>query len=411
MEQWIKDDLETMRSLAEEGLCDRCLGRMFGKKGTGMTNDLRGRMIRDALKETGNSPEAQNPCPVCEGLFGLLDRFAVAAADRIKEVESDNFLIGCRVEPAVIAKEKALWIKYGLENTEAIKTEFNREIGKLVYDIIGREVEFDSPQAVACVDTRFASVELDIAPIFIAGRYNKLSREIPQTVWPCRACHGKGCPRCNGLGKMYATSVQEEIGNIALKMSDGKEDFFHGMGREDIDARMLGTGRPFILEIADPKIRNIDLEELQKRANMSELAQFRDLKFVPRSYVKMYKSADPDKTYLAKVRAEDNINKERAIEVISSFKDVCLSQRTPQRVEHRRADLIRDRTIRSAEVKNIDDDSFDIILTTESGTYVKEFVSGDEGRTSPSLSGVLGVQCHVEALDVMDIDYQENTRD
>ena len=58
----------------------------------------------------------------------------------------------------------------------------------------------------------------------------------------------------------------------------------------------------------------------------------------------------------------------------------------------------------------IGDDVFDLTLNTESGTYVKEFVSGDEGRTQPNFSDSLGTQCVVETLDVIAINYQEPTR-
>ncbi len=411
MEDWIKDNLETARKLAETGLCDHCLGRMFGKVSTGMTNDTRGRLIRDALAENGHPVLAPDFCSLCENVFDMMNRFAEAVAERINSIESDNFLVGCRVEPEVAQKEKALWEEYKLENPEAIKTELNREIGKLALPMINRAVEFKVPQVVACIDTRFADVSLDIAPIFIAGRYNKLSREIPQTIWPCRVCHGKGCPRCGMTGKMYQTSVQEIIGDIALEMAGGKEHFFHGMGREDIDACMLGDGRPFVLEISSPMIRNIDLDELEKRANKSELAQYNNLKFVPRETVQIYKTSDPDKTYTVKVRAEDKVNKERVNEVALAFKNVHIDQRTPQRVEHRRADLVRVREIRWVEAEVTGDDTFNLTLNTESGTYVKEFVSGDDGRTNPNFSDALGIQCKVETLDVLSINYQEPMRD
>jgi tRNA pseudouridine synthase 10 len=42
-------------------------------------------------------------------------------------------------------------------------------------------------------------------------------------------------------------------------------------------------------------------------------------------------------------------------------------------------------------------------VRTESGTYVKEFVHGDSGRTVPSLAGKLGIACTVEWLDVIRI--------
>ncbi|MDD4185344.1 MAG: tRNA pseudouridine(54/55) synthase Pus10, partial [Candidatus Methanomethylophilaceae archaeon] len=84
--------------------------------------------------------------------------------------------------------------------------------------------------------------------------------------------------------------------------------------------------------------------------------------------------------------------------------------RTPRRVEHRRADLIRKRRILWVEAEMADDGTFDLTLETESGTYVKEFVSGDEGRSIPSFSEALGVGCVVEALDVIAINDQEEPK-
>ncbi|MCL1810966.1 MAG: tRNA pseudouridine(54/55) synthase Pus10 [Methanomassiliicoccaceae archaeon] len=411
MEDWVNENLDAAEGLASSGLCDRCLGRMFGKLGTGMTNDIRGRMFREALSEKRTDIPAPEICSLCENVFDLMDRFADAVAESVNSIRSENFLVGSRVEPEIAEKEKELWGKYGLENAEAIKTELNREIGKLALPLINRPVEFKNPQVVACIDTRFADVTLDISPIFIAGRYYKYSREIPQTIWPCRVCKGKGCERCKGTGKMYQTSVQEIIGDIALEMSGGEEHFFHGMGREDIDACMLGEGRPFVLEISRPKIRDIDTDELERRSNASELAGYARLHFVPRDAVQEYKSADPDKTYVARVKTDGKVNKERVNEVALSFKNVHINQRTPRRVEHRRADLVRKREIRWVEAEMIGDDVFDLTVNAESGTYIKEFVSGDEGRTVPNFSDVLGVRCAVQTLDVIAINYQEPMRD
>lgn len=407
MDEWIAENIEAARGLASEGLCDRCLGRMFGKIGTGMTNDVRGRMIRDALSEMGEDLPAADLCPVCEDVFSLMPRFAENVAEAVNEVESENFLVGTKIEPSIVETEKALWEKYGLENPEAIKSELNREIGKLVLPLVHRRVEFKNPQVVALVDTRFGDVKLDIAPLFIGGRYNKYSREIPQTIWPCRECHGKGCPHCHGKGKMYETSVQEIIGDIALEMAEGDEHFFHGMGREDIDARMLGDGRPFVLEISQPKKRFIDLDELEKRSSAGEMAAFNSLHFVQREAVERYKGAASDKIYRVRVKADGKVNKETVVEVALSFKDADIDQRTPRRVEHRRADLVRHRRIHWVTADSFDEDGFDLELETDSGTYVKEFVSGDDGRTQPNFSERLGIKCVVVALDVLAIDYHE----
>ena len=404
MMEWFTDDIGIAEKAAEMGLCDRCLGRLFGKLGTGMTNDQRGQQIRKMLADSGVTSVSPGSCSLCEDVFDMLDRFAEAVAEKVDEVESDNFLVGTRIDPALASKEKEMWETLGAENSESLKAELNREIGKRVFPIIGRRVEFKNPQVVACIDTQFADVSLDIAPIFIYGRYTKMSREIPQTIWPCRVCKGKGCDRCHGTGKMYQTSVQEVIGDLALEMSGGDEHFFHGMGREDIDARMLGEGRPFVLEISSPRIRDIDLDALEAKANRSELAGFNSLRFVSREMVQKVKLAEPSKTYKVKVTADGKVNKERVVEVSLSFKDMSIDQRTPARVEHRRADLVRVRKIHWVKAENVDEDGFELILKTESGTYVKEFVSGDNGRSIPSFSDALGIQCKVETLDVLSID-------
>lgn len=44
-------------------------------------------------------------------------------------------------------------------------------------------------------------------------------------------------------------------------------------------------------------------------------------------------------------------------------------------------------------------------MKTQSGTYVKEFVSGDGGRTRPNFSERLGIPCKVDLLDVQDVDF------
>ena len=57
--------------------------------------------------------------------------------------------------------------------------------------------------------------------------------------------------------KQYPETVEELISEDAIKLARGKGAKFHGAGREDIDVKMLGNGRTFVLEIKEPKIRNL----------------------------------------------------------------------------------------------------------------------------------------------------------
>jgi tRNA pseudouridine synthase 10 len=90
-------------------------------------------------------------------------------------------------------------------------------------------------------------------------------------------------------------------------------------------------------------------------------------------------------------------------EVVQSFKRIRITQQTPTRVSHRRADLAREREIKDLVLEELDDQIATLRVRTESGTYVKELVHGDSGRTVPSLAGKLGIACTVEELDVIEI--------
>ena len=88
-----------------------------------------------------------------------------------------------------------------------------------------------------------------------------------------------------------------------------------------------------------------------------------------------------------------------------------LSQRTPIRVLHRRPNAIRTRSVYNMKVDvNVQNRTyiagdnffvFKLSLCTQAGTYVKEFVHGDFGRTTPNLSSILGCEeVDIIALDV-----------
>ena len=46
---------------------------------------------------------------------------------------------------------------------------------------------------------------------------------------------------------------------------------------------------------------------------------------------------------------------------------------------------------------------FTLHLRTSAGTYVKEFVHGDLGRTRPSVGSLLGCEADILWLDVTDV--------
>jgi tRNA pseudouridine synthase 10 len=95
-------------------------------------------------------------------------------------------------------------------------------------------------------------------------------------------------------------------------------------------------------------------------------------------------------------------------DIVNNLAGVKLAQRTPERVAHRRADLIRRRVVYETsnliiEINEDGEREVEFTLRCESGTYVKETVHGDSGRTQPSISSLIKAKCDVMWLDVADI--------
>lgn len=387
-------------------LCDHCLGRSFYKIVEGRDNKDRGEIIRKILGRESYSSLKTDSCYICSNIFDTVQNTVIdKIIDKINEenIEFSTFLVGSRVLPDILSREEK--IHENIESdVESIKKELNREIGKELCFRLKKEVDFENPNIVIMVDFVNDGTDIQINPLFIEGRYRKLIRGIPQTKWPCRKCRGKGCLDCNYTGQMYQESVESLVSRPAIDLSKGNDSKFHGAGREDIDVKMLGGGRPFVLEIKEPSIRNLNLKLLQKKINefADGKVEVLDLKFAGRERKGEIKcsSTETYKTYKAIVMLEDDI-KEEDLDLLQSLK--IIKQRTPVRVSHRRADKIRTREVRKVSANWINSRKFEMIIDCEGGLYIKELISGDEGRSNPSVSEILGTSALCTQLDVLEV--------
>lgn len=476
--------LAIAKNLIQKPLCNHCLGRQFARLGYNLTNEKRGIAIKIVLtmeSELNKNAELlqklamtseftreiteKQTCYICNNLFDETEKFSNLAIKKMNDYEFSTFLIGSRVDGEIVKREEDLWQEFNLtEFAEPIRMEVNSEVGKLVEKKINKRVDFENPDIKAIIDTRYDNVEIQITPLFIYGRYRKLIRGLPQARWICKRCRGKGCEKCNFTGKIYPTSVQEIIAEKLIQKAKGTNHYFHGLGREDVDARMLGNGRPFILEIREPKIRSLNLQELEKEINEfgKEKVEVLDLSFSTHKNVSFLKEEEVNKIYRvlvafenekkldkvedekkdeeditsSKEKLKENENKEKieenkieekreikvevknqnehrkktkiTIEKLKQleefFKNKIINQRTPERVAHRRADLIRERKVLEFKVEEFESNKAIFIIKGQGGLYIKELIHGDNGRTVPSVAEILGVRCVVKELDVIEVE-------
>jgi len=396
----------------EKVCCNHCLGRQFAQLLSGYTNAERGSFLRAALAadiDAGRSFEKINPnnfagftfrqnkdfeklpkekkaCEVCNGLFADIDKLAAKVAKKLKPIDFDTFLIGTKPSRDILEREEALWTAVGIDYCEPLRAELNREVGKRVEKLVAKHVDIKKPDMAVILDLENGKIEVLSNPLFISGYYKKLKRGFPQCRW--------------GTPDHYKTSVEQEIGRPLLKLTGAKDHKFHGAGREDIDALCLDW-RAFVVEAEKPKNRHIDLKKLEKLVAKGKRVLVHNLKVADMEAVRNIKAARPDKTYRALVVLS------KAVEpaVLSKLKSLKgeIKQQTPERVLHRRADLSRDRKVFSVSWKRKSAKSFDLVVKGSAGLYIKELVSGDNGRTKPSVSEILGVPAKVKELDVIKI--------
>ncbi len=182
-----------------------------------------------------------------------------------------------------------------------------------------------------------------------------------------------------------------------------EEVLFHGAGREDVDVRMLGNGRPFALTLENPKKRVVDMRQLQNEINngLKEKIELRELKIAHPTDVAKITRAYHTKRYRALMESKEKIAIEKLQTKIGEKEDVI--QLTPVRVEKRRVMKERPHWIILEKVTPLDETHCEVELHSSSGCYIKEFISGDDGRSVPSLASWLGIACVCKELDVLEI--------
>ena len=505
-----------LKHLVRQGTCDSCLGRVGGKRTYGQSLEDAGQNIRASVLEQDshlvNAREEEPLCPFCENLFEEVDLLADIIFEAIEPYDISRLQLGARVPKDQVEEEEKLRKRLGAGGSDALKPSLVEEIGKRLKDRLdGVTLVNDKPDVLALIDVLTLTVELDIRAVYVYGRYRKLERGIPQTRWPCRACKGRGCESCNQTGLQYEKSVQDLVGNPMLEIFQGTEHAFHGMGREDIDVRCLGRGRPFVLEIKEPRKRSFNAEKLAEIINEAAKGSVEVSAIRPstRSEVVRIKDTPAEKSYTIRFtiepmneaeyavltapvdmtkedvqdrskkrrrqrRGDKNADRTKPLEttievpaagpseaelkamkkpelvalaeanglkktgktdelierivavlppapetfdlpddetilnIVEGLNGLKLAQRTPERVAHRRSDLIRKRTVFEAhspfiEINEHGEREIEFTLRCESGTYVKETVHGDNGRTQPSVAALIKAKCNVLWLDVGDI--------
>ncbi len=437
---------KAQKMLEKHPLCNHCLGRQFALLGYGLGNQKRGEALKLLLTMKGHQQAlsgkkvgfsllktiAKNgsfdmaaellrkmrkrigkklECYLCQERFENIEELVESGLEKLNGYEYTTFLVGVELPTDVEEREDEFKADFEVKHGESMRNDFSRDIGKTISEITKKTVEYKKPDMVVLLNPFTGQVTLQANPLYVEGRYKKMIRGIPQSKWVCRKCRGEGCPRCNQTGKMYPESVEEIIAGPTLEKTEGEGISFHAAGREDVDARMLGPGRPFIVEVKKPRRRFIDLKALVHAINREAQGKVEvlNLHFAGKDDVRRLKKAEAsEKVYVATVgfaRAVSNVELES---VEKALTNTLVRQQTPLRVLHRRADLVREKYIYEAKIKRLTPNRAEMRIRCQGGLYIKELITGDEGRTEPSVAKIVNSEAKALELDVLDVIVEES---
>lgn len=311
------------------------------------------------------------------------------------------------------------------------------------------------PPSVDCVAV---DIQVSSSPVYIAGAYKKFSRIVSQTPWfiedgtdPAdkkrnvhqRHYHSIATEQSDTPSPIISTQGTEKseqepdrnqrteanVEDVVLKgiksVFKPEKALFSAGGREDVDVRMLGEGRPFLVELVNPKIipacvtaKHIQAAVPQNSGpDASSIVTVNDLRLVGKEHGAAMKEYETSKRkyYRCVVWCEKPHVKDQLARLVCDHaqngegadEGLMLYQKTPLRVLHRRTQLTRERKIYSIKISNwVSNHFFVLDVEAQAGTYIKEFIHGDHGRTTPSVASFLGCDVDILQLDVVRIEHK-----
>lgn len=414
MESWGEILGKAYEALSKYPLCTRCLGRLFAGLGRGLGNEERGRAVKtllamelhsralrdpDKLREAlailsrssgepfsglyrhlyGEEPPAAMPCYVCGGRLGeIVGEWSRRVSEILRGLGARSFLLGVRPPRAFSASEEEVARSLSIPYWESVRSELRREIGKEASRLSRVKPDLEDPGVVLVIDIERSSVEASLPSLEISAKVVKLAR-------------GAGLRRRSEAGSLEE-AILRDLGGSA------KEVRIHSPIRDTSRYRILGSGCEVLIELRSPDPRRRDLAEISKilatggklyRAIVTGRGSLRTLaeasKRMKRILYRVYAvSEDPvPESWTGEARA---------------FR---AEQRTPARLLRISGERVRIGDVELIRLLRISGRAFEILVAADPQLYIEELITGDMGRTRPSISEVLGIPLTPLEIDIL----------
>ena len=323
-------------------------------------------------------------CFVCAGLMDRVEAMAVLAKERARRYQFRTLGVGVKVPGGVQEREDEIRSNLRLKGNETIKTQAGKMIAAEVSRGLRKRIDRERPDLTLLADFSSGEALATARPIFYYGRYTKPGN-IPQRRTFCDQCRGEGCEKCGGTGFEQKPSVEGLLRRKLSGLSGAEKMTFTWLGSEDRESVVFAPGRPFLVEVKNPRKRRVPSKfGVRFRGGLVSVSRGRVLASKPLRL--------PAFRFRTRIRAvaAAKVPPEALAELRSRFRNAAVTFERPHgrptvKTVHRVSATSRGRTLF-------------IDAELDGGLPVKRFVSGE--LVSPSVSEVLKTEVGCRSFDI-----------
>jgi tRNA pseudouridine synthase 10 len=309
---------------------------------------------------------------------------AQVAARRARPYQFGTFAVGVSFPDGTQEREDELRSNLRLKGSETIKTQSARLVGTGFAESTGKGIDKQRPELTLLVDFGSGEVSISSRPVFFYGRYTKPSG-IRQRRTLCEFCNGAGCDKCRQTGIDQKPSVETVLQKKLAGFSGSDKMVFTWLGSEDKDSRVHPPGRPFVVEVKNPKKRELPRRFGSRvRAGLVSVSSGRILPSKPLRL--------PAFRFMTKIKAsaKSKVSPEGLRDLRSTFRRASVRFDRPHNKPATKTVYGVSATARGRKLF--------IEAELDGGLPVKRFVSGE--LVSPSVSEVLKTEVGCRSFDI-----------
>lgn len=346
-------------------------------------------------------------CNICSGLMQETDSIMRRISETLSnDYHFNTFLIGATLPAELLEKEDRIRARLKIRGRENIKSHLTRNLRKMFSEMTKKQIDFLHPdlminlqfQRDTCLD-----IDIKMRPLIMLGRYIKNNRGMPQrsggehNTGNELSLQRQSFPSVNlapRLGSVICTSedssIQSIISREILRLTKGEGLKFSWVGSEDENSLVSGSGRPFFVQIRNPKTICLDERRLNfPRYGLSvNIEQF------------FGKLPEQPIQFIAKTRIVIRASRQMGEEEFLRIKSLANS-RVVFRNQKKKLKSSEKR-IYSLDIVKKSKEIFELDVVADGGLAIKQFVEGRE-CISPNISTAANLQCECLLFDILDV--------